>query len=94
MLAAVQLLTWLFVGARNFCINRTARSYCRFVLPLRHPLHTRFAKLFGASVSEAMMRPNPRLCWGRHRQPRSAATRMVAALAATTTWWSEMPEEW
>jgi hypothetical protein len=25
-----------------------------------HPLHTRFTKIVGTSISEAMMRPNPR----------------------------------
>jgi alpha-L-rhamnosidase len=33
-----------------------ARSHCRFVLPL----YTRFANIFGASIPEPTMRPNPR----------------------------------
>ena len=37
-----------------------ARSHCRFIPPLIHPLHTRFTDIFGTSVSEATMRPNPR----------------------------------
>ena len=36
-----------------------ARSHCRFVPPLIH-FYTRFTNIFGASIVEATMRPNPR----------------------------------
>jgi hypothetical protein len=36
-----------------------ARSHCRFVPPT-HPLHTTFTNIFGASISQATMRPNPK----------------------------------
>jgi hypothetical protein len=36
-----------------------ARSHCRLAPPT-HPLHTIFTNIFGASVSETTMRPNPR----------------------------------
>ena len=41
---------------RRLCLS--ARSHCRFVLPLIH-FNTRFTDLFGASISETTMRPNP-----------------------------------
>jgi hypothetical protein len=43
-----------------------ARPHCRFSMVKRglvtssRPLHTRFANIFGASVTEAVMRPDPR----------------------------------
>jgi hypothetical protein len=36
-----------------------ARSRCRFGPPL-HPLYTSLTNIFGASISEAKRRPNPR----------------------------------
>ena len=46
------------------------RPHCRFVLSLI-PLYTRFTNIFGASISEATLRPNPR--WTPPRCARMAA---------------------
>jgi hypothetical protein len=43
-----------------------ARSHCRVVLP---PIHTILSNIFGASVSEATMRPNPAPRRGRTGSP-------------------------
>jgi hypothetical protein len=39
------------------------------------PLHTRFANIFGAAISEATMRPNPRWRPPPRRWPASAPSR-------------------
>jgi hypothetical protein len=40
--------------------NEVLRSFTVSLCATAHPLHTRTAKVFGASFSEATMRPNPR----------------------------------
>jgi hypothetical protein len=46
-----------------------ALSHCRVVCTTTHPLHTRFTNIFGASISEVTMRPDPR---SAGRAPRAA----------------------
>jgi hypothetical protein len=46
--------------ANAVTLHPRARPHCRFVLRIAHPLHTRFSKIFGASIAEATMRPDPR----------------------------------
>ena len=41
-------------------VRYRARSHRRFAPPT-HPLYTRFANIFGASVSEAAVRPDPQV---------------------------------
>ena len=50
--------------------------HCRFVLPLIHYLHPRFANILSASVSETTMRPNP-----RRARPTAASSRSRPARA-------------
>jgi hypothetical protein len=47
-----------------------------------HPLHTRFANIFDASVSEATMRPNPREA-PRRRKRRPRRSRACSSTSAT-----------
>ena len=51
----------------DFCLRRVPRARrrpgrtrsCRPLCTTARPLHTRFAKVFGASISEVTLRPNP-----------------------------------
>jgi hypothetical protein len=52
--------SWQLLQLRNPYGMPRARSRCRFAPLLIHKFHTRFANIFGASTSEATMRPDPR----------------------------------
>ena len=61
----------------NWKEGSTSGSAASSLSTTAHPLHTRLAKILGASVSEATMRPNPRSIWkeledaGNAQTPRS-----------------------
>ena len=65
-------------------VAQTVRAWGWVALSLcttAHPLHTRFANIFGTSVSEATMRPDPRRGLGIDAGKEGEAAKLEASKA-------------